>query len=381
MDEVEEVRVATLPNLKLGGLLKRVGSTEFPNPFRRQRGRIVVDIGSSSIKLAEVYHGTSGPRITAMGLRALPPTAIQSNVIEDAIAVSEALRSLVDEVGVESKEVITAVPGPAVIVKKVLLPAQTGGGAHASVIAEANNIIPDSLDNVNLDYQVTDWIEEGNKMEVLVVAVKKDIINSYTDAIRAAGLEPTVVDVDYFALENMFELNYDALEDGKPVALVNVGARYSSINILKDGRSSFTGDVPVGGAEFSDALIRQLGVTPEQAEALKHGKTVTGVEPENVEPVLGSVTEFIVEEIQRALSFFWTAATDEPLGAVLLSGGPARMPGLTTQLSSRLECPVDVADPFRRLTVEGGVDRDLIEESGPALAVAVGLATRRPGDK
>jgi type IV pilus assembly protein PilM len=380
VDGVEEVRVARLPNLKLGGLLKKVGRTELPNPFRRQRGRLVVDIGSSSIKLAEVYHGTSGPRITAMGMCALPATAIQSNVIEDALAVSETLRSLIDEIGVESKQVITAVPGPAVIVKKVLLPAQSGTGAHASILAEANNLIPESLENVNLDYQVTDWIEDGNKMEVLVVAVKKDIINSYTDAIRAAGMEPTVVDVDYFALENMFELNYDPVEGGA-VALVNVGARYSSINILKDGRSSFTGDVPVGGAEFSDALIRQLGVTAEQAEALKYGKTVTGVEPETVEPVLSSVTEFIVEEIQRALSFFWTAATDEPLGAVLLSGGPARMPGLTSQLSARLECPVDVADPFRRLTVEGGVDRGLIEESGPALAVAVGLATRRPGDK
>jgi type IV pilus assembly protein PilM len=381
VDEGEEVRVATLPNLKLGGLLKRVGSTELPNPFRRQRGRLVVDIGSSSIKLAEVYHGSSGPRITAMGMRALPATAIQSNVIEDALAVSETLRSLIDEIGVESKEVITAVPGPAVIVKKVLLPAQSGSGAQASILAEANNLIPESLENVNLDYQVTDWIEDGNKMEVLVVAVKKDIINSYTDAIRAAGMEPTVVDVDYFALENMYELNYDPPDGGGAVALVNVGARYSSINILKDGRSSFTGDVPVGGAEFSDALIRQLGVTAEQAEALKYGKTVTGVEPETVEPVISSVTEFIVEEIQRALSFFWTAATDEPLGAVLLSGGPARMPGLTAQLSARIECPVDVADPFRRLTVEGGVDRDLIEESGPALAVAVGLATRRPGDK
>jgi type IV pilus assembly protein PilM len=307
-------------------------------------------------------------------------TAIQSNVIQDELPVIDAIKTLLDATRVQSTEVITAVPGPAVIVKKVVLPAQSGQGIDSAVLSEASHLIPDSLDNVNLDYQVIDTIEDGNKMEVLVVAVKKEIINSYTDAVRAAGLEPTVVDVDYFALENMFELNYDPIEGGA-VALVNIGARYSSINILKDGRSSFTGDVPVGGAEFSDALIRQLGVTAEQAEALKHGKTVTGVEPETVEPVLGSVTEFIVEEIQRALSFFWTAATDEPLGAVLLSGGPARMPGLTAQLSARIECPVDVADPFRRLTVEGGVDRDLIEESGPALAVAVGLATRRPGDK
>jgi type IV pilus assembly protein PilM len=218
-------------------------------------------------------------------------------------------------------------------------------------------------------------------MEVLVVAVKKEIINSYTNAIRAAGLEPVVCDVDYFALENMFELNYDPPESGGPVALVNIGARYSSINILKEGRSTFTGDVPVGGVEFNDALIRQLGVSPEDADALKRGKAAGGVDAETAEPVIGSVTEFIVEEIQRALSFFWTAATDEPLGAVVLSGGPARMPGLSSQLKDRLECNVEVADPFRRLTIDGRVDRSLIEQCGPALAVAVGLATRRPGDK
>src|SRR5262249_59572975 len=176
--------------------------------------------------------------------------------------------------------------------------------------AEAGHVIPDSVDNVNLDYQVMDWIEDGNKMEVLVVTVKREIINSYTEAIRAAELEPVLVDVDYFALENMFELNYD-LPEGHPIGLVNIGARYSSINILKHGRSTFTGDVPVGGAEYSDALVRQLGVSPADADAIKTGRHPRNIDMSAVEPVLGSVTEFIVEGIQRSLSFFWTAATDE----------------------------------------------------------------------
>jgi type IV pilus assembly protein PilM len=350
------------------------------NPFRRQSGFLVVDIGSSSVKLAEVHHGPSGPRLTALGITPLPPTVIQSNVIQDEGPVVEAIRRLVASTGAQVKDAITAVPGPAVIVKKVILPAQAGSAVEAAVLAEAGQLIPDSLDNVNLDYQVIDWIEAGNKMEVLVVAVKREIINSYAETIRAAGLDPVVVDVDYFALENMFELNYD-LPEGRPVALVNVGARYSSINILKDGRSTFTGDVPVGGAEFGDALTRQLGVSPEHAESLKRGRPAGGVDLATAEPVLGSVTEFIVEEIQRALSFFWTAATDEPLGGVFLSGGTARAAGLSAELKQRLECPVEVADPFRRVSLGSGIDRELIEASGPALAVTVGLATRRPGDK
>jgi type IV pilus assembly protein PilM len=340
----------------------------------------VLDIGSSSIKLAEVFHGPSGPRLTALATAPLPPTVIQSNVIQDEAPVVDAIKALIQSTGVQSKAVITAVPGPAVIVKKVVLPAQTGSAVDAAVLAEAQQLIPDSLDNVHLDYQVVDWMEDGNKMEVLVVAVKRDIINSYTAAIRAAGLDPSVVDVDYFALENMFELNYDTSEGGS-VALVNIGARYSSINILKDGHSTFTGDVPVGGAEFTDALVRQLGVSPADADALNRGHAAANISPGDAEPILSSVTEFIVEEVQRALSFFWTAATDEPLGAVLLSGGPSRMPGLSTQLKERLDTKVDVVDPFRRVTLDGRVDRAIIEQHGPALAVTVGLATRRPGDK
>ena len=365
----------------VGRSLASLRSTLLRNPFKRNTGYLVIDIGSSSVKLAEVQQGSSGPRVTALGMASLPPTVVQSNVIQDEGPVVEAIRKLVAANGTKADQVITAVPGPAVIVKKVILPAQTGTGAvEAAVLAEAGHLIPDSLDNVNLDFQVIDWIEAGNKMEVLVVAVKKEIINSYTEAIRAADLEPVLVDVDYFALENMFELNYDAVES-HPVALINIGARYSSINILKGGRSTFTGDVPVGGAEYNDALGRQLAMSPGDAEAAKTGRAVQGTDSALVETVIGSVTELIVEEIQRSLSFFWTAATDEPLGGVILSGGTAKTPGLAAQLTQRLQCAVEVANPFRRLYLERSVDRELVDACGAALAVTVGLATRRPGDK
>lgn len=372
--------MASLGDLNPSGLLARARNIKFRNPFGRSSGYLVLDIGSSSVKIAEVEHGASGPLLTALGTGTLPASAIQSNVIQDEGAVVDTIKALLDQTKAQSEHVITAVPGPAVIVKKVVLPAQEGAAIDAAVLAEASQVIPDSLENVNLDYQVVDWIEDGNQMEVLVVAVKREIINSYTSAIKAAGLDPVVVDVDYFALENMYELNYDQPPD-TPIALVNIGARYSSINILRNGHSTFTGDVPVGGAEFTDTLVRQLGVDPEDAERLKRGQAAGGVEIEAAEPVIGSVTEFIVEEIQRAISFFWTAATDEPIGGMVISGGSARMPGLATQLQERLDTQVEVADPFRRLQVGGRIDRRLIDECGPSLAVAAGLATRRPGDK
>jgi len=372
--------VALSAGLNPQALLKSALNTKFRNPFKRRGGYLVLDIGSSSVKLAEVVHESSGPRLSTLATTPLMATAIQSNVIQDELLVVDAIKLLLDATRAQATEVITAVPGPAVIVKKVILPAQSNQGIDSAVLNEASHLIPDSLDNVNLDYQVIDTIEDGNKIEVLVVAVKRDIINSYTNAIRAAGLDPVLVDVDYFALENMYELNYKHTSDS-PVALVNIGARYSSINILKSGRSTFTGDVPVGGAEYTDALVRQLGIAPDDADQVKRGRAAGGVDAATAEPVLTGVTEFITEEIQRAISFFWTAATDEPIGSMVLSGGPARMPGLANHLQDRLQTTVEVADPFRRVRVDGKVDRGLIEECGPALAVAVGLATRRPGDK
>ncbi len=371
--------MALSEGLSGSSLFKRLMAADI-SPFRQQNNFLVLDIGSSSVKVAEVVHTSAGPRVTALGVAPLPPTAIQSNVIQDEAAVVDAIRSLLTEKKIRSTQVVTAVPGPAVIVKKVILPAQSGAAVETAVLAEAGQLIPDSLDNVNLDYQVIDLIETGNKMEVLVVAVKKDIVTSYAETIRAAGLEPVVVDVDYFALENMFEANYDT-PGGHAVALVNVGARYSSINILKAGRSMFTGDVPIGGAEYIDALGRQLGVSPADAEVLKQGGKAGGVEPATAEPVLTTVTEFLVDEIQRALSFFWTAATDEPLGGIILSGGTAHMPGVSGLLTERLGCAVEVADPFRRMRVDHSADRTLAESLGPALAVTAGLVTRRPGDK
>jgi type IV pilus assembly protein PilM len=272
------------------------------------------------------------------------------------------------------------VPGPAVIVKKVVLPAQTGDAIDSAVLSESQQLIPDSLDNVHLDYQVIDTRTESREMEVLLAAAKKDIVHSYSETLKAAGLQPVVVDVDYFALENMFELNYDTAEGGS-VALVNIGARYSSINILKDGRSTFTGDVPVGGAEFTDALVRQLGVSPADADALKRGRGAANIAPADTEPILGSVTEFIVEEVQRALSFFWTAATDERIDILYLSGGAAQTPELATRLAERVEAPVEVTDPFSRIALTSSIDGAALQRRASEFAVALGMSVRRPGDK
>jgi type IV pilus assembly protein PilM len=340
----------------------------FAGGSRHNGTRLGIDIGSSSVKVLEAHETSGALIVTGVGYGALPPTAVQNNTIVEPERVAEVIAATVDRLNPRTRDAVT------------VLPVQNLQNLESAVMVEASHLIPENLENVNIDFQVLDWVDDGSKAEVLIVGAKKDIISSYVNAVAGAGLQTVIVDVDHFALENMFEINYDA-PAGKPVGLIDIGARYTSINILEDGRSTFTGDVPAGGAEFNEVLVRQLGVSFEEAELLKGGGQVRDFGPVEAEPLLASVTEFLIEEIQRNLSFFWTAATEEPLAGIYISGGAAAVPGFGEQLSQRIGVPVELVDPFRRVGVDGRANQEILEQNGPAFAVCVGLATRRLGDK
>lgn len=344
-----------------------------------EKSYLSLDIGSSSVKMLEVRGGHDALKVVNVGLAQLPANAIQSNVVQDAASVAHTIRNLLTSRKVTTTEVIAAVPGPAVIIKRATFPMQNPQELEETILFEAGNFIPESLENVNLDYQILDSAQDANEIEVLLVAVRKDVINSYVAAISEAGLVPVVVDVDYFALENMFELNY-APEPEEVVALINIGARYSSINIMKGRRSAFTGDVPVGGRQFTELLAQELGVSYEEAEDVK----IFGDEDpkrQKAENIMSTAADQLLDEVQRALSFFWTGSAEEQINAAYLSGGSAHLPGLVEAMSERLQIPVMFSDPFRALSVGRQVDEQFLREHASALAVSVGLATRRPGDK
>ena len=364
----------------LGGIFGVLGSSLGSFIPRRTGSFLAVDIGSSSVKIVETDGSAGNIRLVTAGIAPLPPTAVQNNIIQEPTEVAATIRDLVKKTGARATQVITAVPGPAVMIKKVLL-ANPGDDSHLEqqILMEAGSAIPENLENVTLDYQVLGYTER-EELEVLLVAVKKDILNSYTQVIRDAGLNPTIVDVDYFALENMFELNYE-VDENRVIGLVNIGARYCSINILRGGRSSFTGDIPVGGAEFSDVLMRTLGISAEEAELVKSGGSAQTLSRDQIDAALTPAVQFLVDEIHRALSFYWRSDAEEPLSAVYLSGGTAATEGLAAQLSERLETPVELANPLERVTLARGIDADFVKQNAAALAVTIGLAARRPGDK
>jgi type IV pilus assembly protein PilM len=362
------------------GLLNRAFSPLLSFLPRGEKNYLSLDIGSSSVKMLEVRGSGGAMRILNAGIVPLPTNAVQGNVVQDTGSVTRAIRSLIEGHKVKATEVIAAVPGPAVIIKRATFPLQSPAELEETVLFEAGNFIPESLENVNLDYQVLDADPDATEVDVLLVAVRKDVINGYVAAISDAGLIPVVVDVDYFALENMFEANYTPGPE-EVVALINIGARYSSINIMKGGRSAFTGDVPVGGRQFTDLLSQELGLGYEQAEELKIKGGDGGSERGEIEKVLATASEQLLDEVQRALSFFWTGSTEEQINTVYLSGGSAQIFGLTQAMGERLQIPVEVSDPFRMLTISRNADERFIRQHASALAVSVGLATRRPGDK
>jgi type IV pilus assembly protein PilM len=349
----------------------------------RNDGFVALDIGSSSIKLVETVFERNGFRLVNLGMLPVPRDAIQQNMIIEPAPIIEAVRRLIKEHAITATKVICAVPGRAVIMKKIQMPRQTDQELETNIEFEANNVIPENLANVNLDYQVLNLLDEGNKLEVLLVAVKKEIVNSYADVIDEAGLKAEVMDVDYFALENMYEVNYASTPAGGMIGLVHMGARYTSVTLLENGYSTFTGDLTIGGDEFTESLSRELNISAEAAEAAKISGSLDGARKLDLQILLGPTMENIVEEVRRTVSLYGavSAAEGEGLKHIYLSGGGAKVPGLGALLKERLGIPVSLTEPFRGFAINNKIDKNFLAESGSLFTVAAGLSIRRPGDR
>jgi type IV pilus assembly protein PilM len=360
-------------NMNLG-FLRSVGGKD---------GYVALDIGSSSIKMVEASVDKNGFRVLKLGILPLAENAIQNNMVVDIKSVADGIRQVIQDNGVKATRVISAVPGRAVIMKKVQMPKQEQAELDANIEFEAQNVIPENLENVNLDHQVLSSPDDGNKMEVLLVAVKKEIVNSYTDVIEAAGLEAAVMDVDYFALENIYEANYADDTAKGVVGLIHIGAQNTSISLLQDGMSTFTGDLSIGGSYFTEALASQAGLALAAAESFK----LTGVAEENkslnLAALLQPTAEELAEEIRRTVSLYGAVPSEEGDGLkiIFLSGGGAKLVGLRVLLEERMGVPVRLSEPFRCFTVGKNIDREYLLESAPSFAVAAGLSIRRPGDR
>lgn len=345
-----------------------------------QESFVSVDIGSNSIKVMELDVSGGKPRLINAGMCLTPAHAIQNNIITKTDAVAESIRSLIEANGITATRVVSAVPGPSVFTKKITTGFVPLRDLRNNLTYEASNYIPHNISAVHLDYQVL-RANGKSSIDVLLVAVKNDIIKSFVDTIDKTGLETAIVDVDYFALENMFSLCYPE-EFSKTVALVNIGARYTTVNILQEGLSLFTGDVAVGGRLYTDALCSTASLEPLAAEQVKMGNIPDDVDQSLVRETIDRTTEHVASELHRQIGFFWNAAaTDKSIEAIYVCGGGSQVGGLIEELSSKTGLTCNIVEPWRGVEGVDRLDSDYASELSPLMGVSVGLAMRRSGDK
>ena len=341
--------------------------------FGRKRTTVALDIGSGLIKLVVIDHGSGEPVLTKVAFTSVVDGAIVEGEVMDPGIVADAVRGLLSSAGIKAKKVVTAVGGRDVIIKKISMDRMKEGEAREQIRWEAEQHVPFDMDNVELDFQILDPEGEGLQMAVLLVAAKRELVETKQTLLSDVGLEATVIDVDAFALHNAFELNYPDAMRGV-VGLVNIGHEMTNVNILDDGVPVLTRDIMIGTRRFREDLQRERNMSADEADQLLRGFERN----EALEPLLASRGEELAVGIERAAAFLQSSSRSASgLARIYTSGGGSRIPGLNRILADRLRLPVQTANPLERLQVADGVfDTMSLDEVAPLLMLPVGLALR-----
>ena len=345
-----------------------------------------LDIGSSSLKMAEVRRSGKGYELLNAGTVPLPPEAIVEGAVMNAPAVVEAILELLEKHKPSTRNVATAVSGHSVIIKKITLPQMSPEELEQSIQWEAEQYIPFNIQDVNLDYQVLSDgkgknAQEGtDQMDVLLVAAKRDLVEDYTSLLREAELRPVLMDVASFAVENMVEVNH-AVADEEIVAVFNIGASITNVNIFRKGGPLFTRDILFGGNQYTEEIQKKAHVSLQEAERRKVAAGDASRAGEVVREAIAGVTDSLLNELHRSLEFFLASTDGEKIDRVILAGGCSALDGLADKMQDRLGTLVERADPFQSMSFDPNrLDPRYLQEIAPLMGVSVGLAIRKVGD-
>ena len=342
--------------------------------FGRKKTTVGLDIGSGLVKVAVVDHSKKQPELVKVAVVPLLADAIVEGEVMDPGIVAEAIQSALAAADVKGKQVVTAVGGRDVIIKRIQIERVKEQQARELMRWEAEQHVPFDMESVELDFQILDPDDDGVEMSVLLVAAKRELIESKLRVLTDAGLEPGMVDVDAFALHNAFEINYPDAMRGI-VALVNIGHDVTNINILDDGVPILTRDIAVGTRRFREDLQREQGISADEAQQLLQGYDRSA----HLDAVLESRGEEIAVGIERAAAFLASssrAATS--VRAIYTCGGGARIPGLSDALADRLRVSVQQANPLTNLNIrDGALDSLVTDEVASLLMLPIGLAMRQ----
>jgi len=340
--------------------------------FGRKRTSIGLDIGSGFVKVVEVDHSGDQPEVVRVAMRPLLPDAIVEGEIMDYGLVSEAVQGLFQDLGLKGTDVVTAIGGHDVIIKKIEMDRMKEADAREVIRWEAEQHVPFDIKSVELDFQILDPEGEGLQMQVLLVAAKRELVDNKVGLLQDAGVNPVIIDIDAFALHNAFEHNYPDSLSGI-IALVNVGHETTNVNILEDGVPIVTRDIPFGSRKIREALQRERGLTAEQAEDVVQARETV----HDLETFVDTSADEVAVGIERASAFLMTREDGDSVGRIFLSGGGARIPGMASMLGKRMSVPTELVNSFERTPVQPSAASEVsIDEAAPMLLLPLGLALR-----
>lgn len=338
-----------------------------------------LDIGTNSVKLVELEESKGGFRLKNFGINPIPKDSIVNGAIVNHDAVVGSIQQLISNLKIKTKDAVASISGHPVIIKKISMPLASEEELEDSIKFEAEQYIPFDLEEVNIDYQIL-AVEEGkaDHMSVMLVAAKKVMINDYVKILNDAGLNPAILDIDVFALENAFEINYQP-EEHQTIALVDIGASTININIIKEGLSAFTRDIFLGGNQITEDIQKHFGISFEEAETLKTSGDINNPEFGGKE-IVKQVCDAMASEIQKSLDFY-SSTTYEQVSRIFLSGGCAKIPFMKDAVEEKSNVTTEVINCMRTIKYDENVfDPDYIKDITPLASIGVGLALRRLGD-
>jgi len=349
--------------------------------FGKKDNLVGLDIGSRSIKAAQIVDSKRGPILKHFGIVDIAHGAIEEGTINDPESVAQSIQQLFKSYGIKSSNVAVSIGGYSVIVKKINVQTMAEEQLQETIHFEAEQYIPFDVSDVNLDFQILGENETNpNQMNVFLVAAKKEMVNDYINLVNLAGLNPCIVDVEAFALQNAFESSYDIQDDN--IALIDIGASKTSLNILKGSSSVFMRDVSLGCGQINQKIMSLIECTFEEAEQLKHEGNPNRLTPEDLKGIVSSVVADWCTEIRRALDFFYSTYPEDQIKRIILSGGGANISEFQQLLATEASAEVESINPFQNFQLdEKRFDDAYIKQIGPQAAISMGLAMRKVDDK
>jgi len=348
--------------------------------FGKKESLIGIDIGSRTLKAVELLNTKGGYKLKNAGFLNIPAGLIEDGIIRDPVEVSELIRQVLKISRIKERNVAIAVGGTSVIIKKITLQNIPEDKLHETITFEAEQYIPFDIKDVDLDYEVLGEDKENpNMIKVLIVAVKKDFVHDYVSVVQMAGLNPCVVDVDAFALQNIFEINYDSTEER--IALIDIGARKTSLSIMKNNSAVFMRDVTLGCLQIDEEIASAAGCTQEEAEVIKNSGKSDKISEEQLKQIVSSVCVGWCMEIKRAFDFYYSSAPEDFVSKILISGGGANINEFGSLLAREVSVKVENINPLINVEIADGVNSSYVQQIAPQLAICLGLSLRRVDDK